>query len=162
MASNATGQQTGYSNLRRQGAGPHQSICSSAKFAVCVSRSDSQHTIRIKPNSIRAGVSWTLSVQLRCQALFETSQFREESDVDFDRRETLRTTGPGTHFKLALTSHTFEIPSSILLKLPFSTKMVVDQGSFSRFPPPYFEISFLHKNGCAVFRDSFSHLRFLP
>jgi hypothetical protein len=30
------------------------------------------------------------------QALFETSQYREDSDVDFDKRETLRTTGPGT------------------------------------------------------------------
>ena len=26
------------------------------------------------------------------------AQFREESDVDFDKREMLRTTGPGTHF----------------------------------------------------------------
>ena len=32
------------------------------------------------------------------QALFETSQFREESDVDFDKREMLRTTWPGTNF----------------------------------------------------------------
>jgi hypothetical protein len=39
-----------------------------------------------------------------CQALFETSQFSDESDVDFDKREMLRTTGTGTHFKLALTS----------------------------------------------------------
>ena len=38
------------------------------------------------------------------QALFETSQFREESDVDFDKREMLRTTGPGTHFNSRLGS----------------------------------------------------------
>jgi hypothetical protein len=52
MASNASEQQTSSSNPRRQGAGPHQSICSSAKFVVCVSPSNSQHTIRFKPNSI--------------------------------------------------------------------------------------------------------------
>ncbi len=53
-----------------------------------------------------------------CQALFETSQSREESDVDF---EMLRTTGPGTHFKPALTSDI----SVIDLYMPPYTREVI-------------------------------------
>ena len=35
--------------------------------------------------------------------------------LTFDKRDMLRTTGPGTHFKLALTSDTFEIDCRVLL-----------------------------------------------
>ena len=68
MASNATEQQISSSNLRRQDAGQHQSICSSAKFAaVSVSRSNSQQTIRFKPIQFELDPICTTGM---CQPLF--------------------------------------------------------------------------------------------
>ena len=74
--------------------------------------------------------------------------------LTFDKTEMLLTTGPWTHFKLALTSDR-QRPSKFappyFENILFSTKMVVDQSSFSRFlfAAVLFQTVTRHFPGCA-------------
>ncbi len=76
-------------------------------------------------------LSWTVSVQLRVKLCSKRLSFVRNQMLTFGKREMIRTTGPRTHFKLALTSHrqTSKFPDPYYESIPFSTKIVVDQGS---------------------------------